>query len=290
MPRRVFRLDATQALIAAQSCAAIVVGYGLALRFDWKASSVATTIIVLQTAALGSTLNKAMLRMAGTLAGAVAGLAFVAFLAHDRVLFILGMALLTGVCVWAMQKSSHGYAWMLVVLTSAIVGWPAATNPLNTFQTSVDRVTAVTVGVILSALAQGVFWPVTASGQFERAMRDLVKGCREILQLVRRRFIEQKMDKESIATAESKLLSLSTTLNTKLDVARADSKRLDKYSFRYQQLGDELVDLFLATTAIADASIQVVQGSTSATPNPATLESTFESIDKECAATIEQFS
>ena len=134
----------------------MVVGYGLALRFDWKASSVATTIIVLQTAALGSTLNKAMLRMAGTLAGAVVGLSLVTFLAHDRVLFILGMALVTGVCVWAMQKSSHGYAWMLVVLTSAIVGWPAATNPLNTFQTSVDRVTAVTVGVILSALAQGV--------------------------------------------------------------------------------------------------------------------------------------
>jgi hypothetical protein len=55
-------------------------------------------------------------------------------------------------------------------------------------------------------------------------------------------------------------------------------------------LGDELVDLFLATTAIADASIQVAPGSTSATPNLATLESTFESIDKDCAATIEQFS
>jgi uncharacterized membrane protein YccC len=283
--RRVLRLDSTQALIAAQSCAAIVIGYGLALRFDWKASSVATTVIVLQTAALGSTLNKAMLRMAGTLAGAVVGLALVASFAHDRVLFILGMALLTGVCVWAMQKSSHGYAWMLVVLTGAIVGWPAATNPLTTIQTIVDRVTAVTVGVILSALTQGVFWPVTASRQFERSMLDLVKGCREILRLVRRGLIEQEMDKESIATAESKLLSLSTTLTTTLEAARADSKRLDKYSFGYQQLGDELIDLFLATSAIADASIQVPQGSTSAA-----LESTIESVDRECAATIEQFS
>ena len=99
--------------------------------FEWKASSVATTVIVLQTAALGSTVTKAAMRMAGTLAGAVMGLVLVSLFASDGTLFIMSMALLTGVCVWGMQNSKHTYAWMLLLLTSAIVGWPAANNPLT---------------------------------------------------------------------------------------------------------------------------------------------------------------
>ena len=51
MPDRILGVDSTRALIAVKSCVAIVVGYGLALHFEWDASSVATTIIVLQTAA-----------------------------------------------------------------------------------------------------------------------------------------------------------------------------------------------------------------------------------------------
>ena len=113
---------------------------------------------------LGATLSKATLRMVGTFAGAMIGLAVVAFCAHDRELFVLAMAMVTALCVWGMQTSTHQYAWLLVALTCAIVGWPTAMSPLNTFQTAVERVTAVTVGVVLASLAQGVFWPVTAGG------------------------------------------------------------------------------------------------------------------------------
>jgi uncharacterized membrane protein YccC len=179
---------------------------------------------------------------------------------------------------------------MLVLLTSAIVGWPAATNPLNVFQTSVERVTAVTVGVILSGLAQGVFWPVTARGRFERSMRDLVTGCREILQLVRRGLLEQEMDGEAITKLESKVLSLSTTLNTTLEAARAESKQLGKYFLRYQQLSDELLKLFLTTTAISDASRQCARNTRAMTSDSASLDGMFDSIDKACVATIEQLS
>ena len=38
----------------------------------------------------------------------------------------------------------------------------------------VDRLTAVLMGVLLSGLAHGIFWPVTAGGQFERTLRGLI--------------------------------------------------------------------------------------------------------------------
>jgi uncharacterized membrane protein YccC len=259
VPDRILGLDSTRALLAAQSCVAILVGYGLALRYDWSASDVVTTIIVLQTASLGNTLSKASLRMAGTLAGAAIGLALVGSFAHDRELFILAMALLTGACVWAMQTSTHQYAWMLVVVTSAVVGWPSAMNPLNTFQTSVDRVTAVTMGVILSGLSHALFWPVTASAKFERTMRELVEGCGGLLLMVRHGLVEQNMDVAALQKSQGKILALSTSLDAMLQAARDESRRYRKHRTQYEQLCDQLEELFLATAAICDSSAWCIQ-------------------------------
>ena len=288
MPRRILGLEPTQALLAAQSCAAIIVGYGLALRFDWKASSVATTIIVLQTAALGSTLNKATMRMAGTLTGAVTGLVLVALFAHNGTLFILTMALLTGVCVWGMQHSKHTYAWMLLLLTSAIVGWPAASDPLTTFQGSVDRVTAVAIGVILSAIVQSVFWPVTASRQYERSLRDLASGCRSLLSDVQQGLSQGSIDRSNMITAESELFSLASALDAKLQTARADSKRLNTHAAGYQELNRQLFDMFTAATAISGAAAALQQGSGSNRADLSMLEGQFASIDRACARLLEQ--
>jgi uncharacterized membrane protein YccC len=291
VPDRILGLDSTRALIAAKSCVAIVVGYGLALRFEWDASSVVTTIIVLQTAALGTTLSKAALRMAGTLSGAILGLAIVASCAHDRELFVLAMALLTGMCVWAMQSSTHQYAWLLVVVTSGVVGWPCAMNPLNAFPTSVDRVTAVTVGVILSSLAHAVFWPLTAAAKFEQTMRDLALGCRDLMQVVRHGLLEQDMDRAAAQRLEARIKSLASSLDTTLQAARVDSRRFRSHFDAYHQVSDQLLDLSFAATAICDAGLSCSQEQGAATiSRSSSLHNLLNSIDTECVATLEQLS
>ena len=144
---RISGLNKTQFLIAIKSTFAILLGYAVSLRLDWNASDVATTIIVLQTATLGATLKKGTLRLAGTLIGAVVGFAIVASCSHSRELFVLAMSITTGVCVYGMQASKYQYAWLLVVVTSAVVGWPTAMAPNSFFETSVNRVTAVLFGI-----------------------------------------------------------------------------------------------------------------------------------------------
>ena len=291
MPGRMLGLDSTRVFIAAKTCAAIIVGYGLALRLQWNASYLVTTIIVLQTATWGATFSKASLRLAGTFGGAAVGLALVALCAHDRELLIVGMALLTGVCVWAMQSSTHQYAWMLVVVTSAVVGWPCAMDPLNAFQSSVDRVTAVTVGVLLSGVAQAVFWPVTAAAQFERIMGKLVEGCRDLLAEVRRGLLEQDMDVAAMQKTKAQVFALSTSLETTFHTACAESKRFHDHVARYEQLCGQLEQMFLAAAAICDAGVQCTRG-----PNAAsitrwpTVRQVLDSANNACVTTIQQLS
>jgi len=286
---RIIGLDSTRTLLAAKSTVAIVVGYGLGLAFDWKASSIAVTIIVLQTASLGNTLSKASLRMIGTLSGALTGVVVVATCAHDRELFILAMALVAGVCVWGMQSSSHQYAWMLVMLTCAIVGWPTAMNPANTFHTCVDRVTAVTVGVVLSSLAHGVFWPVTAGQHFERSMQDVVEGCRDLVLLIRRGLLNQDIDVQAIDKMEIKLISLSTSISATLNAARVDSEHIRRHYPHYEQLCDELEELVLATAAIGGtATLYRNVLMVPAVSQSASLQQMLDTLDDVCSVTVQQ--
>ncbi|QDT48960.1 p-hydroxybenzoic acid efflux pump subunit AaeB [Symmachiella dynata] len=289
MWHRILGLEPSRTLIAAKSTLAIVIGYGLGLGFDWKASSIATTIIVLQTASLGTTLKKASLRMTGTLSGALVGVVIVATCAHDRELFILAMAVVAAVCVWGMQSSSHQYAWMLVMLTCAIVGWPTAMNPANTFHTCVDRVTAVTVGVVLSSLVHGVFWPVTAGQNFERSMQEVVEGCRDLVLLIRRGLLNQDIDVQAIDKMEIKLISLSTSISATLNAARVDSEHIRRHYRQYEQLGDALEELVLATTAIGGtATLYRKVLMVPAVSYSASLQQMLDTLDDVCSATVQQ--
>jgi uncharacterized membrane protein YccC len=93
------KLDTTRLSIALKTCLALILGFAITLRLDWKPSFMAILIVVLQTDALGATLKKGLLYIAGTLGGAATGVAMVGLFAHDRGLFILGMAVLTGLVV-----------------------------------------------------------------------------------------------------------------------------------------------------------------------------------------------
>ena len=61
------KLDTTRLLIALKTCLAIILAFAIALQLDWKPSFMAIVIVVLQTDALGATLKKGLLYIAGTL-------------------------------------------------------------------------------------------------------------------------------------------------------------------------------------------------------------------------------
>jgi uncharacterized membrane protein YgaE (UPF0421/DUF939 family) len=190
-----------------------------------------------------------------------------------------------------MQNSKHQYAWLLVVVTSGVVGWPSAMNPTGVFLGSVDRVTAVTVGVILSTIAHAVFWPLTAAAKFERAMRELIECCRDLTQVVRRGLLEQSMDMAATEQLKTRIVSLSSSLDSTLHTARVDSRRIRDHMDGYQRVADRLLDLSFATAAVSDAGILYCREQAAATTSYSpSLRGAFDNVDRECVATLEQLS
>ena len=243
-------LDGRSVLIALKTCLALVLGLAIALWLDWKPSFGAILIVVLQTPALGATYKKGMLYIAGTLSGAGAGLAMVALFAHDRVAFILAMALVTGFGVYRLQGSPNAYAWLIFTVTSMLVGFFSAQDASSAFGTAVMRTSTICLAVVIVFLVHGILWPIRAGPVFERQLHGFLDGCRDLLSLTRRALTGDELDTDAVSKAETVQISAIAALRDALDAAAGDTERFRRYHAGYENLVNQLHDLLLAILAV----------------------------------------
>jgi uncharacterized membrane protein YccC len=269
-----FILDGRSVLIALKTCLALVLGLAIALRLDWKPSFGAILIVVLQTPALGATYKKGMLYIAGTLSGAIAGLTMVALFAHDRVAFILAMALLTGFGVYRLQGSPNAYAWLIFIVTSMLVGFFSVQDASSAFGIAVMRTSTICLAVVIALLVHGILWPIRAGPDFERQLHGFLDGCCNLLSLTRRELTGDEPNTDAVRNAETAQLNAIGALRDTLDAAAGDTERFRRYHAAYANLVNQLHDLLLAILAVHAGirSPREAQSGTSLSTGSAALE------------------
>jgi len=246
------KLDTTRLLIALKTCLAIILGFAIVLQLDWKPSFMAIVIVVLQTDALGATLKKGLLYIAGTLAGAVTAVAMVGLFAHDRGLFILGMALLSGFGVYRLQGSRYPYAWLIFIVTVALIAWLSAQSAEVTYELAVMRASTVCLGVIVAFTVHGILWPINAGKMFERQLHEFLEGSRELLSFTSRTAAGEEANAQAgrkIASAQVKMI---VALRNSLDAAGGDTARFKRFHAGYLELIAQLREMLLAIIAVHD--------------------------------------
>jgi uncharacterized membrane protein YccC len=117
-----------------------------------------------------ASLRRGLLRLTGTIAGAVLGFIMARWLPYDHLALCLFLALTTAFGVIAMQVSPHGLAWLFMSITSSLVLLSNLNDPTQAFQLAVYRVIDVAVGVGSAIIVANVLqdWhadpPPTAPG------------------------------------------------------------------------------------------------------------------------------
>ena len=91
--------------------------------------------------------RRGLLRLTGTIAGAVIGFVMARWLPYDHLALCIFLASMTAFGVIAMQVSPHGLAWMFMSITSSLVLLSSLNDPTLAFQLAVYRVIDVAVGV-----------------------------------------------------------------------------------------------------------------------------------------------
>jgi uncharacterized membrane protein YccC len=259
-------LDATRLSIALKTCLALILGFAITLQLDWKPSFMAILIVVLQTDALGATLKKGLLYIAGTLGGAATGVVMVGLFAHDRGLFILGMAVLTGLVVYRMQGSRYVYAWLIFIVTSALIGWLAAQNTGTTFSLAIMRASTVCVGVIVSFSVHAILWPIKAGRTFERQLHEYLEGCRNLLSFTIRAVAGDAPNAAAVKKVETAQVKTITELRNSLEAAAGDTTRFKRFHAGYLALIERLRELLLAILAVHEGIARRIGGKAGRSP------------------------
>ena len=160
---------------------AMAIAYGIALSLDWdnpKWAGVAVAVVSLAT--VGQSLNKAALRMFGTLIAAAVGLMIIAVSAQDRWLFMLLLSTWVGLCTYMMTQGKHQYLWHVGGFVVVIISVAADLSSSHTFDVAVLRAQETGLGILVYSLVSVLIWPSNSQAKFEAAASKLVSTQRQL--------------------------------------------------------------------------------------------------------------
>ena len=166
---------------AIKTALATVLAYGVALSMDWEHAYWAAFAVAFCTlSTVGESLNKGLLRLAGTLLGSLAAITLIALFPQDRWLFLIGMSIFTGFCTYMMPGNPRWYFWNVAGLSVPLIALAGGSDALNDFQTVVTRSEETALGILSYTLVWLLIWPTSSREALEDAVRRLAAAHRQL--------------------------------------------------------------------------------------------------------------
>lgn len=147
-PRSIENRAAIRTTVAALG--AVLIAFSLHIPSPyWSGMSV----VIVTNLYTGSIVDKAFLRISGTILGAIFGFIVAGLVVNSFLLYLLSCFLIIAVSVYYYHYSAHGYAYLLGALCAFIVISQLAVDPGNSFMVAIWRPTEIGIGVLAFALA-----------------------------------------------------------------------------------------------------------------------------------------
>ncbi len=161
---------------------AMTIAIGIALAMNWeKPYWAGLAVAMCSLATLGQSLEKASLRMAGTVVAAAVALVVIALFGQQRWAFILFLSLYGAVCCYMMSGSANPYFWHVCWFVAVIICVGGGANSVNAFETSMLRLQETGLGILVYSLVALFVWPQHTGPQLTKAAVELVALQRQLL-------------------------------------------------------------------------------------------------------------
>jgi uncharacterized membrane protein YccC len=126
-----------------------------------------TTVFVLMLAQyVGAVAEKSLMRIVGTVAGAVIGYLLTAGFEQQPVLYLSLVGIVVGFGTAMFGYTKYPYAFLLAALTTTVVASNGLGNPAFSWRPALFRTLEVCVGVIAAVLVTSLVWPRYARVEF----------------------------------------------------------------------------------------------------------------------------
>ncbi|MFT8676639.1 MAG: FUSC family protein [Acetobacter sp.] len=142
--------------------------------------SAATTVLIVANPTVGAMVSKSLWRVVGTIIGATIAVGVMAAFVQAPVLYFAALSVFVGIAcsVATFLRFFRSYAAVLVGYTIVIIAAPAFAEPENIFLSAMSRLSAVVVGVVVTAFVFMTTSPRKPSGVLNKlgdAFRDTIR-------------------------------------------------------------------------------------------------------------------
>ena len=233
---------------AIKTALAMTLGYGISLWLGWdKPMWVGFTVAFVSLATVGQSLNKAALRMMGTLTAVVVAFVIIGLFAQDRWLFILFFSLWIALCTYMMEGAKNQYFWHVAGFACGIICMDGGANSENAFEIAILRAQQTGLGILVYGLVSALLWPNNSGKDFAASVNELVSTQRQLYQAVLGLMLEGG-DNTKAEALQTQLIQQKTRFGQLLDAAEADTLKVWELRRQWRALQSQ-VGAMAASTA-----------------------------------------
>ncbi len=117
------------------------------------------TVVIITNLYTGSIIDKATMRIVGTILGAFLGFYVAGLVVNSFLLYLLSCFLIMAVAIYYYNFSTYGYAYLLGALCAFVIIAQLALQPQNAFFVAIWRPVEIGIGVLVSALSAYSIFP-----------------------------------------------------------------------------------------------------------------------------------
>ena len=173
------------------------------------------TVVVLTIAQyVGAIAEKSLLRVIGTVVGALLGIWLVGNHGSEPLFMMGGCFLIAAFGTMMFGGNWYPYAFFLTVLTMLVVVNDAMKNPSAAWDTGVARTEEICVGIVASMIVTGVLWPRYARVEYRRATRSALRDIGRVAIERIRLLLETDSSGGTEAEMRKLVASFATRMNT----------------------------------------------------------------------------
>lgn len=191
------------------------------------------TVVILANVYTGSIIDKAILRIVGTVIGACMGYFLAGLVVNSLLLYLLANFLLISLAVYYYNFSPHAYAYLLGALAAFFVISQLAVSSDEAFYVAIWRSVEIALGVLVSAVAALFIFPNKIQDSLINDVNSIFDQLSDLLDQLHQLLL---MDKSSIQELSTNNFQLRKKIKNRL-------KSLDLCDESWELSANELISL-----------------------------------------------
>jgi uncharacterized membrane protein YccC len=219
----------------------------LVLRLEHPNWSVLTVLVMMSSQHVGAISVKVIMRVLGTLVGALLGVWLVGTYDTSPVLLLTGMFVIVGLATYKFGQypaSQTPYAYYLIGLTLIAVSTYGVPAPDEIWQTGLNRTLETLIGALTALIVTTVVWPRYAREEFFEAGRSALETAGKLLALEEDAYIHEREFPVDVDRIRATFGSQLAAVRNLLQVGARESTYFRARVANYNAFVVSLTDLF----------------------------------------------